>query len=530
MGRYDEAWKEYRQGFAKHEASENEKEAAFTAKQKAKFSEWEERACIYREKIPEIHHHQSQRILAYIDRREKVIGEVEHRLNTLGCYILFRIRTQFEHEDQALESAFPPLPSSQPPYKAPPRAPAIPHLPSGSHDQGKVVVEAPAIAVLDVAPGSDSDDEPLSASRGAKSKGKGKVIVVPRSSSKKKAAERASSECAASDRAESDEEDESDGEEPGPITRSVKVKKGRKMVTIDLTGLHNRYNSSEWHVANDLFVYTSPTTGSGNKIVTHGYPFNEKHPRFSRTWKRQVTLASLLVRAFFTRSRGCMRCYLGGNNCVRLRYGEEPLTTACAHCRTDNASCICCPVEFDWTVTDATLPEINAKYLKLQQALMLDIAEEIAPVRTTERLLGLVLRQLRLLGTEADVLDARNAAFGGALAACPGGRFEYKLSGAFTRGGDDEGSVTEVEEKAGNAGNAAMPEAGELGVSNEEPPPFTSSCRIQSPGMEPARPWMARAKAIRLLVIKTNGRQQQESNPKSEGSAYTMHESNTITS
>jgi hypothetical protein len=40
---------------------------------------------------------------------------------------------------------------------------------------------------------------------------------------------------------------------------------------------------------------------------------------------------------------------------------------------------------------------------------------------------------------------------------------------------------------------------------------------------------MARAKAIRLLVIKNNGRQQQESNPKSQGAAYTMYESSTIT-
>ncbi|KAJ7875692.1 hypothetical protein B0H13DRAFT_1894016 [Mycena leptocephala] len=455
MGKYDEAWQEYRRAFAEHERSENGKEAAFTAKQKALYSEWEEHARIYLLTNP------------------GVIGEVEHRLNTLGCYILFRIRAQFKHEDQVLESAFPPLPSSQPSYKPPPRAPATPPPPSTSRNRGKVVVEAPAIAVLDAAPVSDSDNEPLSASRSAKGKGKGKIIVVPRSSSKK-AAERASSERAASDRAESDKGEESDGEELDPITQSVKVKRGRKTVTIELTGPRNRYDSSEWHVANDLFVYAWPTTGSGNKIVTHGYPFDEKHPRFSRTWKRQVTLASLPVCAFFMRGRGCVRCYLGGNDCVRLRYGEEPPTGACAHCRADNTSCVRCPIEFDWTVTDAVLPEINAEYLELQQALMLDITEEITPVGTTERPLGLVLRQLRLLGTEADVMEARHAAFGGAFAAHPDGRSEYKLSGAFTRGGDDEGSTTEVEEKAGDDGNMAMPEAGEHGVSNEGPLPSVS--------------------------------------------------------
>ncbi|KAJ7882867.1 hypothetical protein B0H13DRAFT_2344473 [Mycena leptocephala] len=462
MGKYDEAWMEYRHTFAEHKASENGKEAAFTAKQKAKFLEWEERTHIYREKIPEIHHHQSQRILAYIDQCEQVIGEVEHCLNTLGCYILFRIRAQFEHEDQALESTFPPLPSID---FVEPR-------------EGGCGGACAWIAILDLAPVSDSDDEPLTASHNAKSKGKGKVIVVPRSSSSKKVAERASSECA-----ESDEGEESDGEEADPIMQSVKVKKGRRMVTINLTGPRNRYNSSEWHAANDLFVYVWPTTASGNKIVTHGYPFDEKHPRFSRSWKRQITLASLPVCAFFTCGRGCMQCYLGGNDCLRLCHGEEPPTRACTHCRTDNVSCVHCPIEFDWTVTDAALPEINAEHLELQQALMLDIAEEIAPIGTTERLLGLVLRQLHLLGMEADVLDAHHAAFRGISTRHPGGHFEYKLSGAFARDGDDEGSATEVDEKAEDEENAAMLPASELGVSNEGglPPTSASTSGLSTP-------------------------------------------------
>ncbi|KAJ7920668.1 hypothetical protein B0H13DRAFT_1867394 [Mycena leptocephala] len=498
MNKYDEAWAEYRRKFAEHEASENGKEAAFTARQRTSYSEWEERGT-----------HQSQRILEYIGLRQKVLSDVEHRLNTLGCYILFRIRAQFEDEDRALGSAFS-APSSQPPYRPPARTIDAPPTASSSRNRGKVVVDAPAIAVLEAAPASDSDDEPLSASRDAKSKGKGRIIVVPKSSSKKKAAERASSERAASDHAESDEGGESDGEEVDPITRSVKVKRGRKTVTIDLTGPRNRYNSSEWHAAHDLFVYAWPTTASGNKIVTHGYPFDEKHPRFSATWKRQITLASLPVRAFFTHGTGCVRCYLGRNDCIRLHYGEEPPTGACAHCRVDNASCVRCPVSFDWTITgkppvrlltrfpqsfaddlvpaDAALPEINTEYFELQQALMLDIAEEVAPAGTTERLLGLVLHQLRLLGTEADLTEAHHAAYGGAFAAHPDSRFEYKLSGAFTRGGDNEGSATEVDEKVEDEENAAMPPASESGVSNEGPPP-SASASISGPST-PRQPFL----------------------------------------
>ncbi|KAJ7859113.1 hypothetical protein B0H13DRAFT_1901574 [Mycena leptocephala] len=254
MGRYDEAWKEYRVAFANHEASENEKEAAFIAKQKAKFSEWEERARIYREKIPGIHRHQAERISAYIERRNRVLSDVEHRLNTLGCYILFRIRAQFEDEDHALGGPLSASPS-QPPYKPPSRAPATPPQPSSSHNREKIFVEAPQIAVLDTAAVSDSDDEPLSAPRDVKEKGKGKTIVVPRAASKKKAAKRASSERAASDRAESEEEGESDGSEPDPITRSVKVKKGRRTVSIDLTGPRNSLGPTRMECcdpANDL--------------------------------------------------------------------------------------------------------------------------------------------------------------------------------------------------------------------------------------------------------------------------------------
>jgi hypothetical protein len=161
-------------------------------------------------------------------------------LNTLGCYILFRIRAQFDDEDRALGSGFS-APSSQPPYRPPARSIDALLTASSSRNRGKVVVDAPAIAVLEAAPASDSDDEPLSASRDAKSKGKGRIIVVPKPSSKKKAAERTSSERAASDHAESDEGGESDGEEVDPITGSVKVKRGRKTVTIDLTGPRNRY-------------------------------------------------------------------------------------------------------------------------------------------------------------------------------------------------------------------------------------------------------------------------------------------------
>jgi hypothetical protein len=125
-------------------------------------------------------------------------------------------------------------------------------------------------------------------------------------------------------------------------------------------------------------------------------------------------------------------------------------------------------------------------------------------VGTTKCLLGLVLHQLHLLGADKDVLEVHRPIFRSAFSECPGGHFEYTLSGAFARGSDDEGSVTEVEDTE-DGGNAAMPVASEsgmppipsslfptntatsslLGVSNEEPP-LSASASVSGPSTPPA--------------------------------------------
>jgi hypothetical protein len=88
------------------------------------------------------------------------------------------------------------------------------------------------------------------------------------------------------------------------VTRKVKVKRGKRLVNVEMTGPQSTYDSAEWHQANDLFVFDAPLTSTGsNKIVTHVYPYDEKHPCFSKTWKHQVTLASLPMRSFFTRGK-----------------------------------------------------------------------------------------------------------------------------------------------------------------------------------------------------------------------------------
>jgi hypothetical protein len=99
MDAYEDAWNKYKLALAKHDASESERETAFLEKQRAKFSEWNERAHAYHERIPAIHHYQSSRVLMYIEERKRAVAEFEMHLNTLGCYVLFRVCAQFEGED-----------------------------------------------------------------------------------------------------------------------------------------------------------------------------------------------------------------------------------------------------------------------------------------------------------------------------------------------------------------------------------------------------------------------------------------------
>ncbi|KAJ7936010.1 hypothetical protein B0H13DRAFT_1853713 [Mycena leptocephala] len=242
MAAYEDAWNNYKQALAKHDASESEKETAFLEKQR------------------------SSRVLTYIEERKRSVAEFETRRNMLGCYILFRVRTQFEGEDRVLDRGFPPPAPAQAPRRLPVRVAAAPPPPPAPvpRVRAKAMSAEPDIAVLEQGSNSGSDDVPLSVQR--KSKGKKKAVVAPRESREKS-------------RAESEGEPEVD---PEIITCTVKVKKGKRQSAVELTGPKNEYDSQLWHDRNDLFVIDAPTTSTGgNKIVTHAYPYDENHLRFS---------------------------------------------------------------------------------------------------------------------------------------------------------------------------------------------------------------------------------------------------------
>ncbi|KAJ7814477.1 hypothetical protein B0H13DRAFT_2381747 [Mycena leptocephala] len=505
MGNYDEAWKGYKAALSKHEESESAKEVAFMERQQSKFSEWEKRAKEYRNKIPSLHQYQSERILAYIEERKGVLRELETRMNTLGCYILYRLRAQFEEEDQALESRFPTA-SSRSSRKAPIREEAAPPPPPPSipRKRGKAMSDEPEIAVLECGSISGSDDIPLSVLQGAKGKGKSKTDAAPAPSLKKSPVllDNGESEHAGSERAGSAGEGSEDegGDASRIVTRKVKVKRGKRLVNVEMTGPRNTYNSAEWHQANDLFVFDAPLTSTGgNKIVTHAYPYDEKHPRFSKTWKRQVTLASLPVHSFFTRGKGCMHCSLAESDCVRLRYGDDTPTGACMHCRADNVTCEASPVEFDWEVTDGALPDINAEFLKLQLTLMLEIAEQVGGTGTTERLLARFMHHLRIMGTDEDVLQTRRAIFGSVNSSPVSGKFKFRQNPMLREEGDDRTDNSETEVEVGKGEGSGDVSMGTVtGVANEGPPLTSSASASGESSPAPAPPVHLRMDAVEI--------------------------------
>ncbi|KAJ7883999.1 hypothetical protein B0H13DRAFT_1890139 [Mycena leptocephala] len=306
MDAYENVWSSYKLALARHEASKSEKETAFLEKQRAKFSDWRERTCAYREKIPTIHQHQSDRVLGSHPR------------------------------------------------------------PRISSSCGKAMSTEPEIAVLDGGSVSGSDDQLLSVLR--KSKGK--------KESKEK------SRAGLEDEAEA---------EPEIITCTVKVKKGKRQSAVELTG--------PW---NDL--------------------------------------------------PGCIRCLLADNECVRPRYGDETPTAACTHCHTDNATCELSPIAFDWEMTDAALPDVNAEWMELQLMLMLEVPDEVGGVGTAERLLTRFLRHLRSSGTDQDVLEARCAIFGSENSSVAGGKSRPRAHPSFREEGDSNSSDSGMEVEGGKGG------------------------------------------------------------------------------
>ncbi|KAJ7915939.1 hypothetical protein B0H13DRAFT_1871681 [Mycena leptocephala] len=199
----------------------------------------------------------------------------------------------------------------------------------------------------------------------------------------------ASRESREKSRAESEGEPEVD---PEIITCTVKVKKGKRQSAVELTGPKNEYDSQLWHDA---------TTSLDASVAF---------------W--QTT--------------------------------NETPTAACTHCRADN-TCELSPVEFDWEMTDAALPDVNAEWMELQLTLMLEIADEVGGVGTTERLLARFMRHLRSMGTDQDVLEAENSSVAGKI-----GHRAHSSS----RGGEDDetdDSGTEVEGgKGGEDGDVSM--------------------------------------------------------------------------
>ncbi|KAJ7817321.1 hypothetical protein B0H13DRAFT_1923005 [Mycena leptocephala] len=407
-------------------------------------------------------HHSS-----YIEERKRAVAEFETRLNTLGCYVLFRIRAQFEGKDRVLDRGFPPPTPAQAPRRLPvcvaaappPLPPPVPRV------WGKAMSAEPDIAVLEQGSNSGSDDLPLSVQR--KSKGKKKAVAASRESRGKS-------------RAGSEGEDEVD---PEIITCTVKVKKGKRQSAVELTGPRNEYDSQLWHDRNDLFVINVPTTSTGgNKIVMHAYPYDKNHPRFSSTWKRRIALSSLPART------GCVRCLLADNECVCPRYGDETPTAACTHCRADNTTCELSPIEFHWEMTDAALPDVNAEWMELQLTLMLEIVEEVGGVGTTEHLLARFMRHLHSLGTDRDILEARCAIFGSENSSVVGGKSGHRAHSSF-RGEEDSGSDdsgTEVEGgKGGGDGDVSM---GQDKGSADDEPPLTVSASASGRSSPPSAP------------------------------------------
>jgi hypothetical protein len=85
--------------------------------------------------------------------------------------------------------------------------------------------------------------------------------------------------------------------------------------------------------------------------------------------------------------------------------------------------------------------------MELQLMLMLEIADEVGGVGTTERLLTRFLRHLRSSGTERDVLEARHAIFGSKNSSVAGGKSGPRAHLSFREGEDSDSndSGTEVE-------------------------------------------------------------------------------------
>ncbi|KAJ7813374.1 hypothetical protein B0H13DRAFT_2382573 [Mycena leptocephala] len=360
----------------------------------------------YREKIP-----------ATI-RAQEGRGGIRDALEPVGLLHSFPCPRPIRGRDRSLTGVLPPpAPAPAPrrlPFASPPRPTSAAPVPRA---RGKAMSAEPDIAVLEQGSNSGSDDVPLSVQR--KSKGR------RRRSSR----------------------------DPEIITCTVKVKKGKRQVGRRVNGPKNEYDSQLWHDRNDLFVIDAPTTSTGGNKSSRTPTPTMKTTRGFPYWKRRIALS--VAGAYWMRPLP-----LADNECVRPRYGDETPTAACTHCRADNTTCELSPVEFDWEMTDAALPDVNAEWMELQLTLMLEIAEE-------------------------DVLEARRAIFGSENSSVAGGKSGHRARSSSRGGEDDEtdDSGTEVEGgKGGEDGDVSM------GQDKDDEPPLTASASVSGRSSPPSAP------------------------------------------
>ncbi|KAJ7816802.1 hypothetical protein B0H13DRAFT_2380163 [Mycena leptocephala] len=373
--------------------------------QRSKFSEWRKRAKEYRDKIPGLHQHQSERVLSYIKEREGILREIQTRKNTLAVISCIASAPNSKKKTAPSRAASPPGRPERRERPLSEEAAPPPPPPSIPRKRGKAMSDEPEIAVLERGSISGSDDVPLSVLQSAKGKGKSKMDAAPaprrrRSPPSLMTASRSAGSAGEGRRTRGrrvgDRHEEGEGEEG-----EAAGERGDDGAAEHLRQRGVAPGQRPFRLRRAL-----DSTG-GNKSSPTRIP-TTRSTRAFQDLEAQVTLASLPCRflhaargAYGVRSRSPMRSLaLRGR---RADGGVHALPR-------DNVTCEASPVEFDWEVTDGALPDINAEFLELQLTLMLEIAEQVGDW-DDERLLARFMHHLRIMGTDEDVsrLGARSS-------------------------------------------------------------------------------------------------------------------------
>ncbi|KAJ7814192.1 hypothetical protein B0H13DRAFT_1924965 [Mycena leptocephala] len=441
MGGYDAAWAEYKTALSARGVRVGEGGRVYGA-QRSKFSEWRKRAKEYRDKIPGLHQHQSERVLSYIKEREGILREIQTRKNTLAVISCIASAPNSKKKTAPSRAASPPGRPERRERPLSEEAAPPPPPPSIPRKRGKAMSDEPEIAVLERGSISGSDDVPLSVLQSAKGKGKSKMDAAPaprrrRSPPSLMTASRSAGSAGEGRRTRGrrvgDRHEEGEGEEG-----EAAGERGDDGAAEHLRQRGVAPGQRPFRLRRAL-----DSTG-GNKSSPTRIP-TTRSTRAFQDLEAQVTLASLPCRflhaargAYGVRSRSPMRSLaLRGR---RADGGVHALPR-------DNVTCEASPVEFDWEVTDGALPDINAEFLELQLTLMLEIAEQVGDW-DDERLLARFMHHLRIMGTDEDVsrLGARSS--GASISPKPnaqgGGRRPHRRQrdGGRVRKGDESGDVS----------------------------------------------------------------------------------------